>query len=57
MSKMKLSPLPSSMKIEVFIWPGRMNGADPMNVIRSSSGPSSSDRGNQFAALARPGVG
>src|SRR5271169_1102669 len=57
MSNTKLSQLPSSMKIDVFIWPGRMNGADPMNVIRSSSGPTSSLRGNQFAALARPGVG
>jgi hypothetical protein len=28
-----------------------------MNVIRSSSGPTSSVRGNQFAALARLGVG
>src|SRR5208282_838619 len=57
MSNTKLSQLPSSMKIDVFIWPGRMNGADPMNVIRSSSGPTSSVRGNQFAALPRPGVG
>jgi hypothetical protein len=42
---------------EVFICPGRIMGALPMNVIRISSGPTSSVRGNQFAALASPGVG
>ena len=32
-------------------------GALPMKVIRISSGPTSSVRGNQFAALANPGLG
>jgi len=45
------------MRMEVFIWPGRMKGAVPMKMMRISSGPMVSVRGNQLAADLRPGVG
>jgi len=51
MSNTKLSPFPSWTNSEVFIWPGRMNGAVPMKMIRISLGWISSVRGNQFEAL------
>ena len=57
MSKMKFSPLPSCTNTDVFICPGRSIGAVPIKMIRSSSGPSCSLRGNHWAALLRPGVG
>ena len=41
----------------MFICPGRMKGALPMNMMRISLGCNSSDRGNQFAALASHGIG
>ena len=45
-SKKKRSPFPSSTQMQVAAW-SRLggNGHEPMNVIRISSGPSSSDVG------------
>ena len=40
---------------DVFIRPGRMNGAVPMKMTRTSSGPIFSVRGNQSHALRNPG--
>ena len=57
MSKMKLSPLPSSTYTEVPICPGRGIGELPMKVTRISSGWTSSVFGNQFAALLSQGIG
>src|SRR5208283_169883 len=53
----KVLTVPSWTKIEVFIRPGRMNGAVPMKMMRISLGWTSSVRGNQFAALFSHGCG
>jgi len=54
-------PLPSSMRIDVFIWPGRMNGADPMNVMVKSQGEpfthgAAERRGGTLSSHRRRGV-